>query len=167
MIRTCTLSDVTAILAIINDGATAYRGVIPDDRLHDPYMSGQELQHEIDSGVTFFGWEHESRLLGVMGLQHVQDVTLIRHAYVLTAAQGAGIGGMLLEHVRPMARGPILIGTWAASHWAIRFYGRHGFRVVSPAEKEVLLRRYWDIPERQVETSVVLADAAYAPPETL
>ncbi len=163
MIRACETNDFANILAIINDGARAYRGVIPADGLHDPYMSGEELAHEIAAGVNFFGWENTDGLAGVLGLQHVQDVTLIRHAYVRTSAQGQGIGGRLLEHVRPMARGPILIGTWAASYWAIGFYQRHGFRVVSPAEKELLLRRYWKIPERQVETSVVLADASWPP----
>ena len=161
MIRPCDGADFDSILAIINDGATAYRGVVPADRLRDPYMSADELQHEIANGVRFFGEEHEGALMGVMGVQHVQDVTLIRHAYVLTAAQGKGIGGRLLEHIRPLAEGPLLLGTWADSYWAIGFYQRHGFRVVTHAEKEVLLRKYWQIPERQVETSIVFADSTW------
>jgi GNAT superfamily N-acetyltransferase len=161
MIRPCESKDFESILAIINDGATAYRGVIPADRLRDPYMSAEELQHEVNSGVRFFGDEDNGLLLGVMGVQHVQDVTLIRHAYVLTAAQGKGIGGRLLEHIRPLAQGPLLLGTWADSYWAIGFYQRHGFRVVTHAEKEVLLRKYWNIPERQVETSIVFADGTW------
>jgi GNAT superfamily N-acetyltransferase len=159
MIRACGDDDFESVYEIINDGARVYRGVIPDDRLRDPYMSRDELRHELDDGVVFSGFEEGGKLLGVMGVQYVQDVTLIRHAYVRTTAQGRGVGGMLLEHLRPLARGPILIGTWAASYWAIGFYERHGFRVVTPAEKEVLLRRYWKVPERQIETSVVLADA--------
>jgi GNAT superfamily N-acetyltransferase len=163
MIRPCGDGDFESIYEIINDGASVYRGVIPDDRLREPYMSRDELRHEITDGVVFSGFDEDDVLLGVMGVQYVQDVTLIRHAYVRTAAQGRGVGGKLLEHLRPMARGPILIGTWAASYWAIRFYERHGFRVVTPAEKEVLLRRYWKVPARQIETSVVLADAASVP----
>ena len=166
MVRPCEELDFGAILDIINDGAIAYRGVIPADRLHDPYMSTDELRREIASGVAFFGWQDASELNGVMGLQHVQDVTLIRHAYVRTAAQGTGIGSKLLEHVRSLAPGSILIGTWADSYWAIGFYERHGFRVVSREEKEILLRRYWKIPERQVETSVVLADATWPSEKT-
>ncbi|SEC01833.1 GNAT family N-acetyltransferase [Terriglobus roseus] len=161
MIRLCGSADFASILAIINDGATAYRGVIPADRLKDPYMSAEELQHEIASGVHFFGDEEGGALQGVMGVQRVQDVTLIRHAYVLTAAQGKGIGGRLLEHIRPLAQGPLLLGTWIDSYWAIGFYQRHGFRVVTHAEKEVLLRKYWQIPERQVETSIVFADSTW------
>ncbi len=161
MIRPCHEDDFEAIYEIINDGASVYRGVIPEDRLRDPYMSREELRHEMDDGVVFSGFEEDGALLGAMGVQYVQDVTLIRHAYVRTAAQGRGVGGALLEHLRPLARGPLLIGTWAASYWAIGFYERHGFRVVTPAEKDVLLRRYWKVPERQIETSVVLADATW------
>ncbi|AFL90406.1 sortase-like acyltransferase [Terriglobus roseus DSM 18391] len=161
MIRPCESEDFESILAIINDGATAYRGVIPADRLRDPYMSAEELQHEISNGVRFYGDEVGGALLGVMGVQHVQDVTLIRHAYVRTTAQGKGVGGRLLEHIRPLAQGPLLLGTWADSYWAIGFYQRHGFRVVTHAEKEVLLRKYWNIPERQVETSIVFADGTW------
>ena len=142
--------------AIINDAAHAYRGVIPPDCWHEPYMPREELAHEIRQGVVFWGLEEASVLLGVMGLQPVKDVTLIRHAYVASARRGEGTGGKLLGHLLPKTAGPILVGTWAAAEWAIRFYENHGFRRVTPAEKDRLLRKYWAIPERQVETSVVL-----------
>ncbi|MEJ5311654.1 MAG: GNAT family N-acetyltransferase [Anaerolineae bacterium] len=142
---------------IINDAAQAYRGVIPADRWHEPYMSREELRHEIEAGVRFWGYEEDGVLVGVMGIQDVQDVTLIRHAYVYIARRGQGIGSKLLTHLRTLTERPILIGTWAAATWAIRFYEKHGFRQVSWEEKERLLRTYWYIPERQVETSVVLA----------
>ena len=157
MIRRCTQGDLAAIHAIINDAAEAYRGHIPADRWHEPYMAEDELRHEIDAGVVFWGWVGDDRLLGVMGLQDVADVALIRHAYVATAARRTGIGGKLLEFLLHRASRPVLIGTWAAATWAIRFYEKHGFRVVSPAEKERLLRKYWSISDRQIETSVVLA----------
>jgi GNAT superfamily N-acetyltransferase len=159
MIRRCDENDFDRIWAIINDGAEAYRETIPEDRWTQPYMSWDKLRQEINAGVVFWGYQDSGILLGVMGIQEVQDVTLIRHAYVLTGSQKQGIGAQLLSHLRPLAHGPILIGTWADAVWAIRFYERHGFRVVTAAEKERLLKRYWSIPERQVETSVVLADA--------
>jgi GNAT superfamily N-acetyltransferase len=158
MIRRCDSREFDQILAIINDGATAYRGVIPVDRLSDPYMSPEELRHEIEAGVVFWGVEQNQVLVGVMGMQPVLDVTLIRHAYVRTSHQKQGIGGRLLAHLRTLAATPILIGTWADASWAIRFYVRHGFEIVSPEEKSRLLRTYWTVPERQIETSVVLAD---------
>ncbi len=158
MIRRCEEHDFAAILSIVNDAAQAYRGVIPADRWHEPYMAEDELRREIESGIAFWGYEEEGELVGVMGIQPVDDVTLIRHAYVRTARRRQGIGGRLLAHLRTLTDRPILIGTWAAADWAIRFYERHGFRLVTPAEKDRLLRRYWRIPERQVETSVVLAD---------
>jgi GNAT superfamily N-acetyltransferase len=150
--------EFDALLAIINDAAQVYRGVIPADRWHDPYMSADHLRAEIDAGVRFFGYEADGELLGVMGIQDVDDVTLIRHAYVRPTAQRAGVGGRLLRSLLAKAAGrPVLIGTWADAAWAVAFYEKHGFSVVAPAEKTRLLRRYWDIPERQVETSVVLA----------
>ena len=155
-IRPCRDADFTTIWSIINDGAVAYRGVIPPDRLRDPYMTTEELSHEIASGVHFWGCEENGSLVGVMGLQEVADVTLIRHAYVRTDYQKQGVGAELLSHLRGMTERPLLIGTWAAAHWAIRFYQRHGFHLVSQEEKERLLRMYWDIPTRQIETSVVL-----------
>jgi len=161
MIRQCDERDFELIWTIINDGARAYRGVIPEDRWTEPYMSREKLQHEIDEGVVFWGYEESGTLVGVMGIQQVQDVTLIRHAYVRTGSQKRGIGAQLLAHLREMARGPVLIGTWADAVWAIRFYGRHGFQMVGSEEKNRLLKTYWSIPERQVETSVVLADSSW------
>ncbi len=166
MIRACPATEFNIILAIINDGAQAYRGVIPGDRLNDPYMSGQELQHEIASGVVFWGYEQEGELVGVMGMQDVQDVTLIRHAYVRTVCRRHGIGGSLLSHLRSLSRRPILIGTWKAASWAIDFYQKNGFRLVGEEEKVLLLRKYWSIPQRQIDTSVVLVDGAWKSSES-
>ena len=158
MIRPCASADRDAILAIINDAAEAYRGIIPPDRWHEPYMPGGELDDEIAAGVAFLGWEDtEEGLVGVMGAQDVRDVTLIRHAYVRTARRGQGIGGKLLAALMQRIDRPVLVGTWAAADWAVRFYERHGFRRLGRAETERLLRAYWTVPERQIETSVVLA----------
>jgi N-acetylglutamate synthase-like GNAT family acetyltransferase len=161
MIRRCSSSDFEQICTIINDGARAYKGIIPIDCWTEPYMSTNHLQHEIEEGVLFWGYEDNGTLSGVMGIQHVRDVTLIRHAYVLTGSQKQGIGAHLLSHLRELANGPVLIGTWTAATWAIRFYEKHGFQLVSPREKDHLLNKYWTIPERQIETSVVLADATW------
>ena len=158
MIRRCDSSEFEMIYAIINDAAQAYKGVIPAGRWKEPYMSRDELRHEMDKGVVFSGYEKDGELVGVMGIQHVRDVTLIRHAYVRTAKRNQGIGGRLLSSLLEQTTGPILVGTWADATWAIRFYEKHGFRPVSPEEKDRLLRRYWSIPKRQIETSVVLAD---------
>ena len=156
-IRPCREDERTAILEIVNAAATAYRGVIPDDRWHEPYMQSAELEREIADGVAFWGYETGGELVGVMGIQPVADVDLIRHAYVLPARQGEGIGGALIAHLRGLANRRILVGTWASAEWAIRFYRRHGFEQVTPEAKAALLRTYWKIPERQIETSVVLA----------
>jgi len=161
MIRRCGNQDFERIYTIINDGALAYKGNISGDCLAEPYMSTKQLQHEIDEGVIFWGYEDNGTLSGVMGIQHVRDVTLIRHAYVLTGSQNQGIGAHLLSHLRQLASGPVLIGTWADAAWAIRFYEKHGFQIVSAREKSRLLKKYWTIPDRQIETSVVLADAAW------
>ncbi len=161
MIRPCDNSDFEIIYSIINDAAKAYNGVIPEDRWKDPYMSRDELKHEIAAGVVFWGYEEDDKLIGVMGIQKVQDVTLIRHAYVRSARQYQGVGKKLLSRLRRQIRRPILIGTWANAVWAIRFYEKNGFRPVSPEEKDRLLKKYWSIPERQVETSVVLADQTW------
>lgn len=158
MIRRCNDQDFESIRAIINDGASAYKGIIPEDRWTEPYMSREKLQHEIDQGVVFWSYEEAGTLIGVMGIQDVQDVTLIRHAYIRTSSQKRGIGAQLLSHLRKLAKRPVLIGTWADAGWAIRFYERHGFQTVCAVEKERLLTRYWKIPHRQIETSVVLAD---------
>lgn len=156
-IRPCRENEFDVMLAIINDAAEAYRGVIPADRWHDPYMAADELRREISGGVAFWGYESGKELAGVMGIQPVKDVTLIRHAYVRTGFRSRGIGSQLLKHLLSKAGGTILIGTWQAATWAVRFYEKHGFRLVAPEEKTRLLRTYWDIPDRQVETSVVLA----------
>jgi GNAT superfamily N-acetyltransferase len=157
MIRACNTQDFDSILAIINDAASAYKGVIPVDRWTEPYMSQQHLLHEINTGVVFWGHEESGELTGVMGIQDVQEVTLIRHAYVRTSRQGRGIGAQLLSHLRGLAKTPLLIGTWVDAIWAIRFYEKHGFQLVNASEKDRLLKRYWTIPERQAEASVVLA----------
>lgn len=158
-IRPCRDDEREEILAIVNAAAEAYRGVIPADRWHEPYMPGEELDEEIGAGVEFWGYEDDGALLGIMGIQPVRDVNLIRHAYVVPASQGRGIGGALLEQLLHRATRPILVGTWAAAEWAVRFYERHGFEHVGPERTAELLREYWDIPERQIETSVVLAHA--------
>ena len=158
MIRTCASPDLDTVLSVINDGAHAYEGVIPTDCFHSPYMSGEELTQGVAQGIRFYAYERASEILGVMGIQHVQDVTLIRHAYVRSACQGQGIGASLLHHLRQLTTHPILIGAWADASWAIRFYQRHGFKLVSSCEKDSLLRTYWTVSPRQIQTSVVLAD---------
>ena len=157
MIRSLAPSDFGAILKVINDAAQAYKGVIPGDRWQEPYMSAKELKEEIEAGIRFFGWVEDGHLLGVAGIQALKDTTLIRHAYVLPKCQRRGIGTVLLQYLVGLAETPeILVGTWADATWAIRFYEKHGFKLVSPKEKDRLLRKYWNIPERQIETSVVL-----------
>jgi GNAT superfamily N-acetyltransferase len=158
MMRRCDDRDFELIWAIINDGAKAYKGIIPADRWTEPYISCEELQRQIDEGIVFWGYEETGTLAAVMGIQQVQDVTLIRHAYVRTGSQKRGIGAQLLSHLRGLTSTPVLIGTWADAVWAIRFYEKYGFRLVGLKEKYRLLRKYWAIPERQIETSVVLAD---------
>jgi GNAT superfamily N-acetyltransferase len=149
------------VWAIINDGAQAYKGIIPADRWAEPYMSREKLRHERDQGVVFWGCEEAGELAAVMGLQEVGDVTLIRHAYVRTGSQRRGLGARLLNSLREMVTTPVLVGTWEDALWAIRFYERHGFQLVSAEEKNRLLKKYWTVPERQIETSVVLADARW------
>ena len=157
MMRELSHYDFGSILQVINDAAQAYRGVIPGDRWKEPYMSAEELRKEMEDGVRFYGWVEDDALLGVMGIQSVKDTTLIRHSYVLTRSQGTGIGGKLLNHLMSLAETPeILVGTWEDATWAIRFYEKHGFRLVPREEKDRLLRGYWNIPDRQIETSVVL-----------
>lgn len=156
MIRKCLPEDFDAVFAIINDAAQAYKGIIPADRWHEPYMSRAELTEEMADGIVFWGLEQDGQLAGVMGIQDKGEVTLIRHAYVRTHVRNRGIGTRLLVHLEATAANPILIGTWADAAWAIRFYEKNGYRLVSTEEKNRLLRRYWSIPERQVETSVVL-----------
>jgi len=158
-IRPCGPGDAEAVHAIVNAAAEAYRGVIPADRWHEPYMPLEELRAEMDAGVAFWGYEDEDEgaLLGVMGIQPVRDVELIRHAYVAPGTQRRGVGGALLEHLVARRTGPLLVGTWATASWAIAFYERHGFTRVDDDCAAELLRTYWSIPDRQVETSVVLA----------
>lgn len=158
MIRKFREADLGAILAIINDAAQAYRGVIPADRWREPYMPRDELEKELAEGVTFWIAEEEGHLLGVMGSQNKGEVALVRHAYVTPSIQGKGVGTRLLHHVESLANKPVLIGTSADASWAIEFYRRNGFTVVSQRDKDFLLRRYWSIPGRQIETLVVLAD---------
>lgn len=152
------IEDAEAICAVINDAASVYRGVIPADRWHEPYMPVAELRAELAAGVKFSCFRRDGRVAAVMGLQPVADVALIRHAYTLTAQQGTGAGSRLLEHVRRQAERPVLVGTWKAATWAVRFYERRGFRLVDDEEKERLLRRYWSVPERQIAESVVLRE---------
>jgi GNAT superfamily N-acetyltransferase len=156
-IRRCRDDEREEILRIVNAAAEAYRGVIPADRWHEPYMPREELDDEIAAGVAFWGYEDGGKLIGIMGIQDVGDLDLIRHAYVLPARQGRGVGGALVGRLADGAPRRMLVGTWVAAEWAIRFYERHGFALVSPELKAELLRTYWTIPERQVETSVVLA----------
>ena len=156
-IRPCDASDEPAILRIINAAAEAYRGVIPADRWHDPYMPAEDLRSEIAAGVVFTGYASGGELVGVMGIQAVKNVRLIRHAYVLPEWQGRGVGSRLIASLHSRDEGPMLIGTWRAASWAISFYQRHGFGLVPDAAIAPLLKTYWNIPERQVETSVVLA----------
>jgi GNAT superfamily N-acetyltransferase len=157
LIRPLRFDEAEAILAIINVAAQAYRGVIPADCWHEPYMSPRELENELRAGVTFWGYEEEGRLVGVVGRQDLGEVTLIRHVYVDPAWQRRGLGKRLLDALLSSVRGPVLVGTWAAAYWAVRFYEKNGFTLVSPPEKERLLRTYWTVSERQMETSVVLA----------
>lgn len=156
MIRPCTDNDIPEICDIVNDAARAYQGVIPADRWHEPYMPLEELKREIAAGVQLWCWLENGRLAGAMGMQPVKDVTLIRHAYVKTEMRNRGIGGKLLAHLLERLGGEILVGTWKAADWAIRFYAKHRFQLVGEAEKNRLLKTYWTIPDRQIETSVVL-----------
>jgi GNAT superfamily N-acetyltransferase len=154
MIRRCTAGDADRICLIINEAAKAYDGAIEADCYHQPYMPREELEREMKR-VIFYGWEAEGGLVGVMGLEPVKDVTLIRHAYVLPPYQGQGIGSRLLAHLITVTTTPrLLVGTWAAAYWAVAFYHQHGFKLLP--DKDKLLAKYWDIPRRQIETSVVL-----------
>ena len=160
--RRCRDDERGVMLAIVNAAAEAYRGVIPGDCWHEPYMPASQLDDEIAAGIVFWGVERDGALAGVMGIQRVRDVDLIRHAYVLPVHQRRGIGAALLGHLRRLSTGRMLIGTWAAADWAVRFYQRHGFEMVPPARKTELLKTYWTVPDRQIETSVVLANPPFA-----
>ena len=158
MIRDSRADDLETILAIVNDAAQAYRGIIPADRWHEPYMPREELVKEIADGIHFWIAETDGRATGVMGIQDKGEVALVRHAYVSTALQRKGVGAALLKRVQGLTTKPMLIGTWRDATWAISFYQRNGFTLLSDGAKEILLRRFWSIPTRQIETSVVLAD---------
>jgi GNAT superfamily N-acetyltransferase len=161
MIRRCNQKDFDDIFEIINDAAQAYKGAIPADRWQEPYMSRRHLQQEIDAGIIFWGWEEQGKLEGVMGIQDKGKVTLIRHAYVRSHRRNQGIGTKLLVFLETLTQNPLLIGTWSAATWAVSFYQKSGYRLVSTEEKNLLLRKYWTIPERQVETSVVLVSSQW------
>jgi GNAT superfamily N-acetyltransferase len=161
VIRLCHQNDIDRIHDIINDSAHAYKGHIPADRYHEPYMPKDELRSEIADGVAFYGYEEDGLLLAVMGIQDKGPVILIRHAYTSTEVRGRGIGSSLLEFLLGMTAKPVLIGTWRDAEWAIRFYQKHGFKLIGEEEKNRLLRTYWSIPERQVVTSIVLVDGRY------
>jgi N-acetylglutamate synthase-like GNAT family acetyltransferase len=161
-IRRCLDEDFETICLVINEAAQVYNGVIPVDRWKEPYISRTELEKEIRDGVRFWGYEDNGNLVGVMGMQDLEDVSLIRHAYVRKANQNQGIGKKLLSHLCGQTTRPVLVGTWAAATWAIRFYEGHGFKQVTSETKDRLLRKYWSIPERQIETSVVLANGKWA-----
>lgn len=158
MIRECGLNDFKKIYEIINESSQVYKGVIPSDFWKEPYMPEEELQHEIASGVKFWAYEEHGETTGVMGIQDIKDVTLIRHAYILPEKRRQGIGSKLLTFLRSQTARPILIGTWKGASWAISFYEKHGFRLVDQEEKDGLLRKYWSISQRQRDSSVVLAD---------
>ena len=158
MIRKCNASDFERIYEIINDAAHAYKGVIPEEYWKEPYMSRDELMRELDEGIEMWGYEQNAKLIGVMGIQHRQGVTLIRHAYVCTTRQNQGIGGKLLSYLIELTEEPILIATWSNAIWALRFYEKHGFRLVSREEGNRLQRKYWASPEIKVNASVVLAN---------
>jgi GNAT superfamily N-acetyltransferase len=161
MIRPLGPGETETIWRIINDAAQAYKGVIPADCWHEPYMSREELAREISAGVVFFGYEAAGGVVGVMGRQDLVEVVLIRHAYVATTEQRRGIGAALLQHLSRDVAKPLLVGTWRAAWWAVRFYEKHGFQLVTETEKDRLLSTYWSITERQRETSVVLADGKW------
>ena len=166
-IRKCLDDEFEIIYEIINDSAQAYKRVIPMDCWNEPYMWKGELQREINEGVGFWGCEKEGELVGVMGIQQVQNVTLIRHAYVLTARRNQGFGGRLLSFLLTQITRPILVGTWADATWAIHFYERHGFECVTTKEKDRLLKKYWSVPEQQIRFSVVLVDKRHGLLSTL
>jgi N-acetylglutamate synthase-like GNAT family acetyltransferase len=161
MIRNATLKDFHQIYNVINGAAIAYKGIIPVDQWHEPYMSKDELKRQIDDGVRFSCYIDQEAIIGVMGIQHKEDVDLIRHAYVITNRRKQGIGAQLIQELIKNVENPILIGTWKTATWAISFYEKHRFSLASEEEKTFLLRKYWNIPDRQIETSVVLVDQRY------
>ena len=161
MIRPCNDNDFDIIYQIINDAATAYKGIIPADRCHEPYMSETELREQIADGVVFSCYTDNNDIIGVMGIQDKNEVKLIRHAYVRTIKRNKGIGGILLKHLISSSDKPVLIGTWKDAVWAVSFYQKNGFSLVDEKSKNLLLKKFWGVPERQIETSVVLSDGKY------
>ena len=161
MIRPCTDNDFNDIYQIINDAAIAYKGIIPADRWHEPYMSDTELREQIAEGVVFSCYTDNDYIIGVMGIQDKDEVKLIRHAYVRTAKRNKGIGGILLKHLISSSDKPVLIGTWKDAVWAIGFYQKNGFSLIDERSKNILLKKFWGVPERQIETSVVLTDGRF------
>jgi N-acetylglutamate synthase-like GNAT family acetyltransferase len=161
MIEQYTPADFQTVYDIINDASSAYKGIIPADRWHEPYMPEQELQEQLEDGIEFWCYKQNDEIVGVMGIQEKSDVTLIRHAYVRTTQRSLGIGSKLLSHLTTLTSKPVLIGTWADAEWAISFYQKHGFSLVEKELKNKLLNTYWSVPERQIETSVVLADSKF------
>ena len=150
-------TDTSKILHIINDASLKYKGVIPDDCWSEPYMSEQELISEFNDGVRIYGYHHNNILIGVIGIQEVKDVILIRHAYTLSLYQGKGIGGALLEYLLKKNRSArLLVGTWKNASWAIKFYKKFDFILHTKEETTLLLKKYWNIPTKQIENSVVL-----------
>jgi N-acetylglutamate synthase-like GNAT family acetyltransferase len=162
MIRECDEKDFESILGIINDAAMKYKGVIPAECWREPYMSEEALKKDIESGVQFYGYEEVNVLIGVMGIQYFPDVTLIRDAYVRGSAQGKGIGGTLLRYLISKTDKPVLIGTWRDTEWSVKFYEKHGFKVLGKSEADALLKKYWVASKTHFDNSVVLADGKYA-----
>lgn len=161
VVRRCGDDELEAVLSIVNAAAVAYRGVIPDDCWHEPYMTPNGLGRDILEGLEIWGYERGGELIGVMGIQPMADVDLIRHAYVRPTVQRKGVGAALIQHVRRLTDRRILVGTWAAAGWAVAFYQRHGFEPVRSPLAERLMRKYWSVPSRQMEVSVVLANPPY------
>lgn len=161
MIRKAERCNIDEMCIVINDGASAYKGVVPDDRWHEPYMPLADLDSEIAAGVQFSCYMQAGQILGVMGVQDKGSVVLIRHAYVRTAARRQGIGAKLLNDLVLKTEKPVLAGTWRAARWAIDFYQKHEFSVLPERQAQELLRKYWNVPTRQMETSVVLADQRF------
>ena len=157
MIREYTKIDSSEILHVINNAASKYKGIIPDDCWHEPYMSEKELINELNDGVHMYGYHDNNKLIGVIGVQEVKDVILIRHAYTLTSYQSKGKGGILLEYLlKQNQNSRLLVGTWKNATWAIQFYKKFDFIIHTKDETALLLKKYWNIPTKQVENSVVL-----------
>ena len=157
MVKEYTKKDISKILHVINDASLRYKGIIPDNCWHEPYMSENELSAEFNNGVHMYGFQHDSKLIGVIGIQKVKDVILIRHAYTLSSYQGKGIGSVLLEYLlKKNQSSRLLVGTWRKATWAIRFYEKFGFILHAKDQSTLLLKKYWKISSNQIKNSVVL-----------